>query len=228
MNFNEEEKNILGKDIFDVISKPLENFNRDYISVSLSFTFDEILQFTNISEFQRLKIKITKDLVSIFLKYPTLYSVGFLYMDSKYNIIPSSIGWDYPEVILKSDNYKSQNLNLYAFCGNSLNGKRDIKFIRDIDNNYVSVNEIREEINKTFSYVFEKKNTQMLVEYAKKEKNSSYLSFSVNDWFGYKNRKFSAELQEFLGNDFVKTLAYTEMNECLLNKNTNSTKVNKI
>ncbi len=228
MNFTEEEKQALGEQVLDTVSQPLIEMDRSHIKLDLPFTVEHILTFDNLDELQKLKLRMVEDIVAVFLKYPTLYSIGFGYMEGRYNISPSSIGWDYPEIIFKTADYQKSRLIVHAFTGNFLNGKRDIKFIRNKDNVFVSYNEIKKELGEIFSYVNEGKNSNLLMSYSKTEKNTWYLDFSTIKWSGEKNKKFSSDIHEFLGNEFVKSLMYSEMDDFLSNKNSSKTKTAKI
>lgn len=228
MNFTEEDKQILGDDLIEKISKPLEIIDQSHISLKLPFSVDELLKLDNIDEVQKLKLKITADTVQVLLKYPTLHSLGFLRLESNYTVTISQLTWDHSKVVMSTEDYKKSSLNLYAFSHNFLNGKRDIKFIRDKDNNYISYNDILKDIRETFSYIKEGINSQLLSKDLNKNFDSDYLNFTAVSWFGSRNINLNKNFEEFLGNEFVKKLAYTEMDESLPKHNIVSIKPKKL
>ena len=228
MNFSEDEKNILGQELIYSVSNSLPLIDQEHVRIDLPFPIDDILQFESIELVQKLKIKMVRDAISIFLKYPLLHSIGIFKNIKNYHASICQIVWDSPISILKSEEYKKSKLNLYAFSHNFFNGKRHIKFIRDIHNNMVSHDDINVELKETFSYLAEGKNSDLLAKDLKKNDLESATYFEVVNWYGGKVITFPKNMENFIGKDFVSELNYIKMNEYLTQKNNNVTKANKI
>ncbi len=103
MNFNEEEINILGQDLINLISNPLPKIAQDHIRMDLPFPVEELLQLESIDPVQKIKIRMAESAISMFLKYPTLHSIGIYKFSEHYHASISQIVWDAPDAILNSE-----------------------------------------------------------------------------------------------------------------------------
>lgn len=197
----------------------------EHLNVKFFFRKDERL-----SDVENLKIKIIKDIISFYKKYPTLHSISFTYYEKDFgnahlgwNSSISQIAWDSVASITKTQEFKESKVNLYAFCNNEMIKKRDLNVIPFGQNDFTSYEKIKEELKNHFCYLVEHPQLSLnlrniLNQQVEQDYEKNRFHIDCRTWFGGKNTKIDDDIKYFFGKDMMSNILHLKLQDELPDK----------
>jgi hypothetical protein len=213
-----EQATKLGQVMLKVMDYGLSLPGDDHLDIKFALDEDDRL-----NEVQNLKIKIVKDMIGFYHKYPTLHSISFTYYEQSFgyahagwNSSISQVAWDTVENIKNTQEFKDSKLNIHAFCNNKMIDKKDLDVIPFGDNQFTNSKALKEELKAHFNYLVENPELSLIlrnqINKQVLEKNQDYgknrIGIESRNWYGWKNIKIEDDIKEFFGKEMMSELLY--------------------
>lgn len=208
MTLSKEQSEKIGQALLQFAETEFSKDGNEFLDISL-----KLKKFDFFTPIENLKIDIIKTMLDFYHKYPTLHDI-FIHHGGyqKWSISISQLAWDSVEKIKEMEEYKNSHVNIHAFCGNYLNGKRHLDMIPLKDGSFTSYDKINAEIKEAF----EKLNLnsamgEQLHNELKTEKNDYYIRISSRNWYGWKEINLENHIKEFFGQTMLSKLNFFEL-----------------
>lgn len=207
-----------------MINNASNYFNEDYSNLEL-----DIIKSEDMSDLEKFKIKIVNTYQDLYKKFPTLHLITCTYYSTKaglaekgWNARVSQVAWDKVENIRQEEDYKKENLIMYAYLNNKNNiYKKESIFPMKNGDIIIKINydELISIVKNEFSYLnqmgIDLKN--QLVFLQENKNNSPSINLASKNFWGEK-ADFKKEVYDFFGKDMTINMNYLKMNESLPDK----------
>lgn len=222
--FTLQQKIKFSQAIFTIMQNDLSEEGNDHLDIKLNLQQD-----TRLSEVENLKIRVVTDVLAFYDKYPTLHALSIIYnKSSSYSSNPegwypsiSQLAWDSVKNLQASEEYKKMNVNMYAFCNNSMNDKKSMDIV-PFEGGLTSKDKMTQEFKEHFKYLYSESGTQLYQELQKQRIEykglKDYISLEARNWYGWKNLRLKEQVKEFLGEDMLSKIMYFNLDDGLKDK----------